>query len=240
MFDRSVRKFNTPLDDKALVSLSWKNFSDETMKKVQWVTKMYSDWRSFRHSEGLQYISCDLEDASTITEESLLFAVCRFITKVKKVDGSDFPARTLYDIIICLQFYLETIGFSWRLLTDDIFKEVKFTVDNLMKQHTTEGVGMSVRKAEILTFMDEDLLWSLGLLGTQNPEVLLNTVLFLLGMTCALRAGKEHRNLRSRPFHSQFQFLYDGDGKQFIRYTEDLGLKTNKGGLKHRKICEVF
>ena len=26
------------------------------------------------------------------------------------------------------------------------------------------------------------------------------------------------------------------EGKLFIRYTEDIGLKTNKGGLKHRKV----
>ena len=49
-----------------------------------------------------------------------------------------------------------------------------------------------------------------------------------------LCAGKEHRNLRS--INSQFTFLYDDRGVPFIRYREDIGYKTNKGGLKHRKI----
>ena len=51
-----------------------------------------------------------------------------------------------------------------------------------------------------------------------------------------MHAGKEHRMLRSPPFNSQFEFLLDSQGNPFIRYTEDLGCKMNKGGLKHRKV----
>ena len=43
--------------------------------------------------------------------------------------------------------------------------------------------------------MDEDLLWNLQLLGTSNPEVLLNTVVFLVGKGFALGVGKEHHSL---------------------------------------------
>ena len=61
-------------------------------------------------------------------------------------------------------------------------------------------------------------------------------MLFSLGLSCALRAGQEHRNLRSVPFDSQFTFLQDECGKLYFRYVEDLGMKTNKGGIKQRKI----
>ena len=43
-------------------------------------------------------------------------------------------------------------------------------------------------------------------------------------------------SLHSPLFNLQFTFLTDSNGSTFIRYREDLGLKTNKGGLKHRKI----
>ena len=61
-----------------------------------------------------------------------------------------------------------------------------------MKQRTKGRVGGVVHRAEVLTFTDEDLLWSLGLLGTHNPESLLYSVLFTIGLSCSLRAGKEH------------------------------------------------
>ena len=146
----------------------------------------------------------------------------------------------MYDIVICLQFWLESNGVNWRLISDGDFKDLKFTLDNLMKEHAACGVINSLKQAEVLSFTDEDILWSKGLLGIHNPTVLVNTVVFLLGLTCSLRAGKEHRILRSIPFKSQFEFCYDADASLFLRYTEDSGLKTNKSGLKHRSVdCKV-
>ena len=183
---------------------------------------------------GLEYIYCDLDDKATITKESLMFALCRFITEVKKIDGSDFPGKTLYNIVVCVQFHLETMGFGWKIINEDSFKEVKFTLDNMMKLRTQQGIGTSVCKAEVLTTTDEDLLWSLGYLGTSNPTQLLSTVVFVIGKGFALCTGKEHRALCGLPFRSQFKFMHDDDGKIFLRYTEDIGLKTNKGGLRQK------
>ena len=88
--------------------------------------------------------------------------------------------------MICLQFWLESNSLNWRLISDEEFKSVKFTLDNVMKERAANGIGSEVRKAQVLTFTDEDVLWSLGLLGCHNPQVLVNTVAFLLGLTCAL------------------------------------------------------
>ena len=158
----------------------------------------------------------------------------QFITEVKKVDGSEYPGKTLYDIVICVQFHLETLGFAWKLLNEEGFKDVRFTLDNVMKIRTSQGIGISVKKAQVLSAREEDYLWSMGFLGTYNPEVLLNKVVFMVGKGFTLRAGKEHQVLRSPLFDSQIEFLHDNDGV-FICYTEDIGLKTNKGGIKHRK-----
>ena len=70
-----------------------------------------------------------------------------------------------------------------------------------------------------------------GFLGSSNPEQLLYTVLFVLGLNCALHAGKEHRSLRSIPFNSKLTWMYDDQGVKFLRYQEDVALKTNKGIL---------
>ena len=198
---------------------------------------MFQDWRNYRNSlPNMSKIDCDLNDLSTINEISLNYAMCHFLVEVKKLDGSDFPAKTLYEICLYVQFYLETKGFSWRRITDELFKEVKFTLDNVMQQCTADGIGIRVHHAQVLSQVDEDILWSSGLLGMHSPEVLLQTVMFTIGLSCSLHAGKEHYVLRSIPFESQFMFMYNDRGKLFFRYVEDLGLKTNKGGLKHRKV----
>ena len=83
---------------------------------------------------------------------------------------------------------------------------------------------------------DEDYLWSLGFLRGATPQQLLKTVVFCVGKGFALRTGKEHRALRAILFQSQFKFMHDTDNEIFLRYTEDVGLETNKGGLKHKKV----
>ena len=69
------------------------------------------------------------------------------------------------------------------------------------------------------------------------PRFLLTTVMFTLGLSCSLRAGKEHYALHSIPLDFQFTFYNDSEGKLYFRYCEDIGLKTSKGGRKHRKIA---
>ena len=105
-----------------------------------------------------------------------------------------------------------------------------------MKKSTSEEVGVSVLKVEILTTADKEYLWTLGLLRRFLPDVLLNTVIFMVGKGFALHAGNEHQALRSPPFDSQLDFMRDDQGYWLIRYKEEIGIKTNKGGLKHRKV----
>ncbi len=38
-------------------------------------------------------------------------------------------------------------------------------------------------------------------------------------------------------FYSQFKYVFPNGGLRHIIYTEDLGTKTNKGRLMHKKIC---
>ena len=234
---RRRRDYHVPLDDSSLDTLTKKNFSPETLKKVSWVRNMYNEWRDHRNSTvGVSDIHCDLDNMSTVSVESFIFAMCRFITEVKKLDGSEFPPKTLYDIVICVQFYLKTQGLMWKILSDDTFKDLRFTLDNVMKERTARGIGILVKKAQVLTKTDEDVLWRMGFLGTHSPEALLYSVMFTVGLSCSLRGGKEHHALRSIPFNSQFSFLYDDNGKMYFKYVEDIGMKTNKGGIKHRKL----
>ena len=144
-------EFKQPLPATSLMELSHKNFSPETLKKIRWVRKMYKDWQSYRHSLGFEYIKCDLEDKATISTESLLFALCRFITEIKKVNGEDFPGKTLYDIVVCVQFHLETLGYSYKLINEEAFRDLKFTLDNTMKHRTVAAIGTIMRQAEVLT-----------------------------------------------------------------------------------------
>ena len=59
----------------------------------------------------------------------------------------------------------------------------------------------------------------------------------MLGLSCALRAGKEHCSLHSIGFRSQLSFHYDNYCVRYLLYREGIGGKTNKSGLKHHKVA---
>ena len=239
-FNCSRREYHEPLDVNSMTKLTYKKFSDETNKKIKWVLKMYREWRINRITRECQDDTinniCDLDDVDNIKKENLVTGVCRFLTEIKKLNGCEFPGKTLFEMVICVQFHLESCGKSWKLLSHDEFKDIKFTLDNLMKERCSQGIGTKVRQAEKLTQFHEEVFWSMGLLGSKDPSTLLNTVIFMLGKGLALRAGEEHRYLKSPLFSSQLSFMHDEEGSVFVRYKEEAGVKTNKGGLKHRKV----
>ena len=147
---------------------------------------MYREWRAFCHGCGLEFIQCDLEDQAMITAETLKYALCHFITEVKKLNGKEFPGKTLYHIVVCMQFHLEYLGFAFKLINDPAFKDLKFMLDNTMKARVSHGIALTIKKADVLTATDEDLLWSMALLSTNHPDQLLNTVIYSVGKGFAL------------------------------------------------------
>ena len=75
-----------------------------------------------------------------------------------------------------------------------------------------------------------EYLWQNGFLGSDTPELLRNTILFVFGNCFALRTGQEHRNLRMK--NSQLSLHTDESGDESV---EDVS-KSNNGGLAHLRI----
>ncbi len=75
-------------------------------------------------------------------------------------------------MVICVQMYLETAGIFWKLLdnSNPAFTHLKYMCDNIMKEHTSGGLGSVVHQAEVFSYEDEDFLWNNKYLGMSNPE----------------------------------------------------------------------
>ena len=127
---------------------------------------MYCEWRLVRNlNPNLRKIVCNMDDITSLTISNVVEGICRFLTEIKKLDRSEFSGIILYDLVICLQFHLETKGFSWKFLSENHFKDIRFTLDNLMKDRCARGIGVNVRKVQVLTQFHKEIVWSMGLLG---------------------------------------------------------------------------
>ena len=115
----------------------------------------------------------------------------------------------------------------------NIFEQAEFhmfctTLDSEMKRLNSTSQYIQKRRAEPITVEDENLLWKLGLLGTTSPTVLLNTLVYMVGLHFALRSGSEHRRLQYVP--AQIQLIEKPHSRPYLIYQEDIS-KTNQGGL---------
>ena len=100
-----------------------------------------------------------------------------------------------------------------------------------MKRLHSLGLGVRKKQAEPTTTKEENLLWERGLLGEQNPQALLDTMLFLCGIHFVLCSGEEHRSLQL----SQIELVVPEEGCAHLIYMEKYS-KNNQGGLQHRKV----
>ena len=228
------RIFKDPVVDENIDDLSKKQFAPESKRKMQWAVNMYNDWcrsRVGRPDCPDQIIQANLEILHTFSMSQLAYALCRFVTEIRRLDGKEYPPNTIHEIVICIQMYLHENCVLWQLLEGPEFTGVRNVVDNTMKERHSMGLGVR-KSSEYITKNQEDLLYSSGQLGLDSPQQLLNNVIYLLGVYLALRGGVEHANLRRPGCNSQLSFEKDSHGIECIVYREDPLQKTNQGGLK--------
>ena len=75
----------------------------------------------------------------------------------------------------------------------------KMNLDAEMKRLQKKGLGSKKRQAEPISIEEEEKLWNSCLLGSNNPQALVDTMLYMNGLYFALRSGDEHRQLRFNP-----------------------------------------
>ncbi len=227
--------FKKPSSPSVLEELGKKSFALSTEREIRWAVDLYKNWRWSCISVSAPEVDVregDI-DGLNLSKSCLASCLCKFLNEIKRKDGNEFAGKGLYNIVILIQFHLERHGFMWKLVEDPEFKTVRFTVDNLMKQRCADWVSMCT-SATVISMSDEDKMWRDGVLGKDEPVKLRNTVMYLLGVACALRGGQEQRDLRAPGFDPQVK-VCEEEGVEFLWYTEDGKSKTNQGGLSGRK-----
>ena len=83
---------------------------------------------------------------------------------------------------------------------DPRFAGLRGARDCVARKLREDGVGASVKHAEITTEGEEMRLWNAGVIGTHSPSALLNAVFFMNGKVLCLRGGREHRMVKLSQF----------------------------------------
>ena len=85
---------------------------------------------------------------------------------------------------------------------DPRFAGLHGTRDTVARELREAGMGAAVQHTPVFKTVEEERLWSLGVLCVDSPKALLKAVFFVVENTFCLRGGREHEMLKL----SQFQF----------------------------------
>ena len=234
------RSYNV-ISDQKIEELKQAKMPKKSESKMNWGVRAYNDWYGIYNA--------DLNDLEHLTKENFEYSMCRFIPEVtKQKDTGPYPGKTLYQMVVAIQKYLNTNKIMWKLvdLKSNEFLELHNVLDNVMKERSEMGVGTVKKQAEYITYEYEEELWKRNILGEDSPDKLRDTVFFLIGINVALRGVDEHYLLhRDMPDRSsQLSFKKDSQGIRCLVYTEDTCTKNNTGGLNHmgheRKVVWVY
>ena len=189
------RAFAVPKTEEEVAQAKLSAVPAKTLADTSYCFRIWKEWCDHR------LVSCgnSIPSIEQLTPSELASYMSNFVFEVRKKSGEVFPPKSLHHIVCGIQRHLRMTGNS----TIDIFKDSEFAefrvcLDSEMKRLQTAGHGSKTRKAEPLT-VEEEVLWTKGLLGKGSPQVLLDTILVLNGIYFALRSGSEHRQLRADP-----------------------------------------
>lgn len=213
-------RFGLPLNDSDVGTLNASIQSKNTSKRNKWALRIFQSWLALRHPGFVKALP-------DFTVDELNDYISRFIHEVRRNDGERYPNTTLVSIIAGLN---STSGSENNFFRDNRFKPMVKSLDASMKLSTRAGCGINKKSAGFISLDEEELLWTQGQLGSDNPTQLRNTLFYLNGLHFGLRGGEEQAMLSIKQFRVE-----EINGKKSLRYV-DMATKTFGGGMKCQRI----
>ncbi|KXJ18901.1 Zinc finger MYM-type protein 3 [Exaiptasia diaphana] len=178
-----------------------------TKMSTAWSIRTWCEWAEERKNTTLTDNS-DLfkvvnPDVTNLSDGELNYWLSKFVVEVRKKNplGEPYPPNSLYQLCYGIMRHLKGNGRpDVNFFESSSFKLFQDTLEAETKRLLSLGVGANAKISETFSNEHEEKLWDLKLLGSHTPDVLLDTLLFLIGKNFGLRSGNEHRNLQFKQF----------------------------------------
>ena len=224
--NRGKTRFGAPLSSDKMGLISKGKRSAYTERSTSWAVTTFKEWirecNEFNPDDLCPDGFLELDHSSDVPQ--LERWLCRFVVEARKQDGQHYPPTTLQSLLSgILRYMREQHGDTPDFLSkkDWRFRGLRGTIESTYSELRKNGIGAEVKHTPIVTKEEEDQLWRSGVMGTDTPKQLLQTVFFYVGKVFCLRGGVEQRGLKV----SQFQRKYNPEHYVYI----ENGSKNNSG-----------
>lgn len=221
-------RFAPAVSDEELNKIKNSSKPANTLRRNDWALRVFERWRINREnliSERMMPQS----DVSLWDKEQLNYWLAKFIVECRKEDGKMYPGSSLISILSGLQQVVRKNSLV-DFFKNDEFTHLREVLDASMKISTSNNVGISLKQADIITFQEEEELWSKGQLGDATPKQIIQTLFYLNGINFAVRGGQEHSDLLNSQFRVEIR-----EGAKVLVFSVG-ATKTYSGGLHQRRL----
>ena len=208
-----------------------------------WALNVWRDWAIWRNgkmamdlsskNQQRRYKRVPLLESRRPDDDEFGYWLCRFVNEIKKQDGTDYPARTIWKICCGIQRALREDDKMLHIFDEanPSYDEFLKQIDARMKELTAAGVGIEPERADPISKKDEEQLWNTNTINLTTSQGLSNGVFFYACKLFGLRGMDEHTELMAE----QFTIKYDEEA--FLEKLMFKGgtCKTYHGGLKDLK-----
>ena len=218
-------RFNITVSDSEIEKSSKGYIPKNTSRSTSWAVRVFTQWIEQRNKHMEITYPLDLLEKA-YGHSIICECLQRFVSEARRADGTNYPPKTIYQILCGLLRYSrenhsDPINFLDR--KDTRFKKLHATCDVIFRTLHEEGIGVERKSTPVVTKANEDKLWETGVLNTSTPTGLQRAVFYYIGKVCCIRGGEEQRNLKP----SQFKCYTSPD--KYI-YSEH-GSKNHNGGF---------
>ena len=186
------KRFGAPVSEKNILDKIDGAVPVTTRRTTTWAVKVWQDWVESRKI-GRAEVPPQLNG---ITNEQLGYWMSQLVMEARNQNGLPYNGSTLYGLCAGVQrFVCDKCTQHNDKEPLDIYRSPEFAVfrralDSVLKELHSKGIGVCKKQAEVISSDLEDRLWKEGALGDDNPEKLLDTLVFCFVLNFALRSGK--------------------------------------------------
>ena len=138
---KKVHSFHK-LSSQRIEQLKIKSIKKRSETKMLWGVRAYQQWRSSRLNDSetldIEIFDASLDCLATVKKQNLEHSLCIFIAEVKKVNDDEYPGKTLYQLAVSIQRYLNENGLKWKLVDGPDIESLRVVLNNVMKERALQ------------------------------------------------------------------------------------------------------
>lgn len=192
-----------------------------TVRSTKTWLNVWGNWCTARS------VNPEIEKYNPVDLDKLLV---KFYAEVKKQNGEDYEPECLRVMQAGLDRHLRENGYEHSIITDRLFSSSIKTLDAKATYLRQQGKGKRKNRAQPLTTVEEESLWTNGLLGDHSGKALTNVNFKNLSEHMGMRGRQEHYDA----YVDDFEICHHEDGSESVKFAENT-TKTRGGGLRVKR-----